>query len=166
MQKLVQKYVLVTFLEAIQEGAEFPSSSWPLHVTIASNFTIKCTVPELLEKLKVVAIQQKPIRITAGDDEFFGPQKQTRVTILNMNEELKVLHNKVVALLKSVGAIFDEPAYIETGFRAHATVQRNARLQEGDTARIDKISLVDMFPGNDPYQRKVLKTIKFPGNKP
>lgn len=79
MQKFAQKYVLVTFLEDTQDGYEFPSSNWPLHITIASNFTIECTVSELLEKLSIVVGQQKPIEITAGNDEFFGPQKQTRV---------------------------------------------------------------------------------------
>lgn len=161
MQKFVQKYVLVTFLEDIQEGGEFSSSGWPLHITIASNFTIKCGVSELVEKLCSVIKERRPIKVTAGNDEFFGTQKQTRVTVLNMNKELKSLHHDLVTLLKSVGAVFDEPAYIEVGFRAHVTVQRDVRLQEGDAVIIDNLSLVDMFPENDPSQRKVLRTIKF-----
>lgn len=161
MQKFIQKYVLVTLLEDLQEGVEFTSSNWPLHVTIASNFSVECGVSELLEQLSIIVGQLRPIKITAGKDELFGPQRQVRVTILSMNEELRSFHNDLVALMKSVGAVFDEPAYIEVGYRAHATVQREVRLQEGDNVIIDKISLIDMFPNNDPYRRKIIKTLKF-----
>lgn len=163
MQKFVQKYVFVTFLEDIHEGAEFPSSSWPLHITIASNFIVVCSVPELLEKLKVKVNQRSPIKVTAGNDEFFGPQKQRRVTVLNMNDGLKLLHRDFITLLKNVGAVFNEPAYIVAGFRAHATVQRDMRVQEGDTVITDQISLIDMFPDNDASRCKVLKIIELLG---
>jgi len=165
MQKFVQKYVLVTVIEDFKDGAEFPSSSWPLHITIASNFTIKCSVSELLELLETTLSQSKPFELVAGKDEYFGPQKQTRVTLLHMNNAVKLLHGNVVSTLKSIGAIFDEPAYVRGGFRAHATVQAKIRLHEGDTVAVNGVSLVDMFPNSNPDQRKIIKTLELFDNK-
>jgi hypothetical protein len=39
-------------------------------------------------------------------------------------------------------------------------VQKHARLNEGDAVTFNALTLIDMLPGEDPYQRKVLKTIK------
>src|SRR6266852_980706 len=144
----MQKYVLVSLLEKMDEGTEFPATNWPLHVTLASNFVVDWERTNLLEKLSALLAGRKPIVTTAGDDEHFGPQKQVHVTLLEMSDELKSLHNDIIALLKSVGAVFDEPQYLEDGYRAHATVQRHVRLHKGDTVHINALTIVDMFPHN------------------
>jgi 2'-5' RNA ligase len=157
----MQKYVLVKLLEKLDEGAEFPASHWPLHVTLVANFAVDWENTNLYEKLSNVLAQQPPIQVTAGDDEYFGPEGKTTVTVLNMNDELKSLHNNLVSVLKSAKAAFDEPRYLEEGYRAHATVQRDIRLNKGDLVSIDELTIVDIFPHEDINQRKVLQTIKF-----
>jgi 2'-5' RNA ligase len=160
----MQKYVLVKFLEDIDEGTEFSATSWPLHVTLASNFVVDWDSTDLFEKLTALLTKQKLVPATAGDDDHFGPQKQVHVTTLNMNPKLVALHNDIIALLKSVGAVFDEPQYLEEGYRAHATVRSDTNcLRKGDAITIDEVTVVDMFPHNDIGQRKILRTIKFLG---
>jgi 2'-5' RNA ligase len=156
----MQKYVLVQLLEGMDEGTEFPATNWPLHVTLASNFIVDCENTNLLEKLSALLANRKPIKIIAGEDEYFGQQKHIQVMLLEMNAELASLHNDIVALLKSVGAVFDEPQYLEAGYRAHASVQRHVRLHKGDVVNIDELTIIDMFPHNDIQQRKVLRAIK------
>lgn len=156
----MQKYVLVKFLEDITEGTEFLASKWPLHVTLASNFAVDWEGVDLSNKLAELLTKQEPVKTVAGDDEYFGPSRQIRVTTLEMTPELRSMHDSIVSLLESVGAVFDEPRYIKEGYRAHATVQLNARLRKGDAVTIDELTLVDMFPHDDIDQRKVLKTIK------
>lgn len=156
--KDMQKYVLVKFLEPIPEGAEFPASNWPLHITLAANFVVDAEGTDLLARLSSLLAQQKPVKAIAGDDEYFGPQKQVHVTVIEPSPELQSLHGNVVALLESVGAVFDGPRYIKESYRAHATVQLNARLHKGDAITIDELTLVDMLPGGDSNQRKVLQT--------
>src|SRR6266702_4605581 len=159
----MQKYVLVQLLEGRDEGTEFPATNWPLHVSLASNFIVDWENTNLFEKLSALLANRRPFETTIGDDEYFGPQKQVHVTLLNMNPELKSLHNDIIALLKSVGAVFDEPQYLEEGYRAHATVQRHKRLNEGSAVKIDKLTIIDMFPGDDISRRKILKTVKMTG---
>jgi 2'-5' RNA ligase len=159
----MQKYVLVKLLETIDEGTEFSARNWPLHVTIASNFAVDWEATGLFEKLRSLLAKQKPVTTTAADDEYFGSQKHIHVTLLDMSSELRSLHNDIIALLKGVGAVFDEPHYREANFRAHATVQPHARLHKGDHITINDITIVDVYPHNDIQQRKILRTIELSG---
>lgn len=78
-----------------------------------------------------------------------------------MTPGLRSFHNDVIALLNGVGTIFDEPQYLEDGYRAHATVQSEAnRLHKGDTVTIDELTIVDMFPRDDISRRKTMRTFK------
>lgn len=89
----MQKYVLVSLLEKLDEGTEFPATSWPLHVTLVSNFIVDWESTNLFEKLSALLANRQPFETTVGDDEYFGPQKQVHVALLNMNPELKSLHH-------------------------------------------------------------------------
>lgn len=164
MQKFIQKYTIVQLLEGMEVGAQFPSTNWPLHVTIADTFAVEWNKDGLSERLAGLLAGRKPMTAVAADDELFGPEKQTRVTILDMSQELIALHCDLVALLGDAGAVFNDPQFTEDGFRAHATVQPHARLNKGDTVHFTELSIVDMFPGSDPYQRKILRVMKLSGH--
>lgn len=156
----MQKYVIVKFLEPIADGTEFDAKHWPLHVTLASNFIIDRKAADLFENLAELASNEKPVTTTASEDDYFGPQKQVHVTTLTMTPELSSLHNHIIALLKNLGATFDEPHYQEEDYRAHATVQAEKRLHKGDAVNIDEFTVVDMFPHNDISRRKTMKTFR------
>ena len=83
---------------------------------------------------------------------------------MDMTPELMNLHKQIIKTLRDAGAIFDEPQFNEDGYRAHATVQKAHRLNEGDSVLIDEVTIVDMFPNQDITRRKILKTIKLAGN--
>lgn len=160
MQKFTQKYVIVQLLEDMPEGTEFASSDWPLHVTIAGTFAVDWDTNNLHHKLEQLLQSLKPVSAVGDHDEFFGPDQQIQVTILKMSQELIDLHHKVIELLQTAGAVFNDPQYIQDGYRAHATVQQHARLNEGDVVTFTNLTIVDMFPNSDPHQRKILKTFK------
>jgi 2'-5' RNA ligase len=156
----MQKYVIVRFLEPIADGTEFDAKNWPLHVTLASNFVVDRKAVNLFERLAELASSENSVATVASDDDYFGAQKQVHVTTLTMTPELQSLHNRIIALLKSLGATFDEPQYQEEGYRAHATVQADKRLHKGDVVIVDEFTVVDMFPYDDISRRKTMKTIK------
>lgn len=164
MAKFTQKYTLIQLLEEIKEGYEYSSSNWPLHTTIADTFAVDWDKDNLLSRLETLLAKHKSVSTKATDFEFFGPDKQIKVTLLELNEELLELHNSVVSLLKSAGAIFNDPQFTGAGYLPHATVQPHAHLKKGDAITFTGLSLIDMFPNGDPYQRKVLKTMKLLGN--
>lgn len=160
MQKFTQRYCLVTFLEKVDVGFEYSYTEWPLHTTIADVFAIPIKNAELITQLAVLFEKQKSFTATAAKVEYFGPEKQVQVTLLDMNKMLIMLHRNVINSLKNSGAVFNDPRYIEEGFRAHATVQPHVRLHTGDLVDIAVISLVDMYPNKDGYQRKVLENFR------
>ena len=161
MQKFTQKYTIISLLEDKEEGDEYTSNSWPLHVTIADTFSIEMDFSKFIEELSRLAKTFKSAEAVGSYTEHFGIEKQVEVTILDMSKELITLHYEVVKFLKTAGVKFNDPQYTESGFKAHATVQPHAKISIGDKVIINNLALIDMFPNDDAYQRKVLKLIKF-----
>ena len=153
----------MALLEDKEEGFEFASNNWPLHVTIADTFAVERVNSDLDNKLFELVSKKKPVTGVTNHDEFFGAAQEVQVTILHMGDELVALHYDVIGLLKSCGAVLNDPKYSEEGFRAHLTVQPHARLSIGETVTLTNLAIVDMFPNKDPYRRKILKIIDLGG---
>lgn len=160
IQKFTQKYTIICLLEDKEEGYEYPSSRWPLHVTLADVFSVEWDINRFIEELVELAKKLKPLSAKVSHDEYFGPDKQVRVAVFDMSKELRALHSEIVALLKETGVKFNDPQFTEDGFYSHSTVQPHARVKVGETVRFNNITLVDMFPNEDARQRKILKIIQ------
>ena len=163
MQGFTQKYTIIQLLEQIAEGTTFPSSSWPLHTTVVDTFAIDWDMPEMIKHLEELLANHAPANSVAGEDEFFGPERQVQVVLLEKTDGLGQLHYDVVELLEKGGLKLNDPQFAREGFLPHSTVQQHSRLQKGDVVHYNALTLIDMFPDEDPYQRKVLKTIKLAG---
>jgi len=160
MQKFTQKYTIIMLLEDRPNGYEFSSSNWPLHVTIADTFAVDWDSNNLRDKLSLLVSNHVPVTAIAAHDEYFGSERQTQVTILDTSKGLIELHNKVIALLEEAGAVFNNPEYNNAGFRAHATVQPHARLNEHDAVSLNNLTVIDMFPNKNPHLRKIIKIME------
>ena len=159
MQQFSQKYTLIQLLEDLPEGFEYDWKSWPLHVTVADVFAIDWTIDTLSSKLTEFLSEQPAFAATADHDEFFGPNKDIRVVLINKTPELLALHEGTVQVLEEGNVIFNTPQYNKEGFLPHSTAQKHRQLQQGDIVPFNAVSIVDLFPNNDPYRRKILKTI-------
>ncbi len=157
MQKFTQKYTIITLIEPEEEGYEFDSSNWPLHVTIADTFSVECNTHELIDYLNKLSNRLRQVTAVAAGDKSFGSNGEVKVTILDMNSELIKLHSSVVNFLEEVGVVFNDPHYTKAGYRAHATIQPHMRLEKGDVVNFDHLALIDMFPDMNPHERKILK---------
>lgn len=161
MQPFTQKYAIIQLLEEAPEGMEFSASDWPLHVTLVDVFASDWSSQEMAERLTTLLTGRTPATATARDDTYFGPSQDVPVTLLDRADSLAKLHGDVYALLERGGLKMNNPQFALTGFQPHATVQEHAALKKGDTVVFDALTIIDMFPGEDPYMRKVLQTIKF-----
>lgn len=159
MQKFTQKYTIICLLEDVDEEYEFSSSSWPLHLTLADVFAIDWSEEVLKEKLVEIASTLKPVTSKATRDEYFGPNQDVHVVLVEKTNDLVSMHYHIVNLLKKGDIKFNNPQYSEEGFFPHSTVQKRAMVKPGDTVRVQNIALVDMFPDENPYQRKILKVV-------
>jgi 2'-5' RNA ligase superfamily protein len=163
MQQFTQKYAIIQLLEDIPEGTEVPSSNWPLHATIADTFAINWDVPTMLEQLTTLLSNHAQAATVAEDDRFFGDNGQIQVTLLNKTDDLVKLHYDVIELLEQDGWEPNDPQFAKEGFLPHSTVQPHGRLNKGDEVTFSALSIIDMFPNEDSYQRRVLKTIRLGG---
>lgn len=160
MPGFTQKYAIIQLFEPLNVGARFSSDNWPLHSTIVDTFAIDWDAMTMKNQLEKLLEKQQPASSIAEDDAFFGPEKQTRVTLLRQTESLKKLHYGVISLLEHGGLTLNDPQFAREGFLPHATVQKHARLHKGDRVSFIALTIIDMFPDSDPYQRRVLATIR------
>jgi len=156
-----QRYVIIKLLEQLKDGDEFFPDSYPLHITIVPSFQLENMDDYLLKKIKQLCANFDVFTVKAGDDEFFGPNKEVHVTTIRMDNELHRLHDSLVDVLSEASAIFDEPEYMLENYRAHATIQESHRLNDGDTVTIGSITIIDKLPSGNPGKRKLLKTLYF-----
>ncbi len=163
VREFTQKYTIISILEDIDEDADFSSLDWPLHVTIVDMFAIQLDIDNLINRMTIFAKKRKPIKTKASYDDYFGQNNNILVTLLDMSKELLDLHYDVLLALECVGLVFDNPQFIREGFKAHCTAQSHVRLKEGDSVIINNLAIVDMFPGGDPYKRKIIKKLKLTG---
>jgi len=160
MQQFIQKYALVQLLEDMPIGTQFSASSWPLHSTIADTFAINWDVPTMVEKLKEL-LEDHPRAISeVEDDRFFGNDGQVQVALMKKTDDLVALHYDVIELLEQGGWKPNDPQFAKGGFLPHSTVQPHGRLIKGDKVVFNALSIIDFFPDRDPYQRRLLATIK------
>lgn len=159
-QQFTQKYAIVQFFENIEEGYEYPSYNWPLHATIIDTFAINWSVDDMTARLSDALRGHAAVSSVAGEDTLFGDAGQTRVVLLERSDELSKLHRVVLSVLEEGGVELNDPQFARDGFLPHATVQKHARLNNGNEVRFTALSIIDMFPDEDPYRRKVLKTIR------
>jgi hypothetical protein len=155
-----QKYTIIQLFEDIPEGMQFSSSAWPLHSTIVDTFAIDWDVPTMVKKLEELLSTHTQATSVVEGDQFFGPEQQTQVALLRKTDDLVKLHYDVVELLEEGGLKLNDPQFAREGFLPHSTVQKHGRLNKGDAVTFNALTIIDMFPDEDPYQRKVLKTIK------
>lgn len=160
MQQFTQKYTIIQLFKDIPEGTQFSASNWPLHVTIADTFAIDWDVPTMVEKLTQLLSSRTSATSVVENDRFFGDQRQVRVALLKKTDDLVKLHQDVIKVLERGGWKPNDPQFAKEGFLPHSTVQKHTRLNKGDEVIFNALTIIDMFPGEDPYQRRVIKTIK------
>ena len=147
-----QKYAIVAFLEPIEVGVAFNMTDWPQHITIVDVFAVEHD-ENLNQLLAGLIAQHLRIHLTIGHEATLGT---TDVLIVNKNDKLQDLHDEVVNLLESNGAVFNNPEFTHQGFLPHSTIQKAGNLKSGDNITISTLALVDMFPDGNWQHRKVL----------
>lgn len=160
MQQFTQKYTIIQLFKDIPEGTQFSASNWPLHVTIADTFAIDWDVPTMVEKLTQLLSSRTSATSVVENDRFFGDQRQVRVALLKKTDDLVKLHQDIIKVLERGGWKPNDPQFAKEGFLPHSTVQKHTRLNKGDEVIFNALTIIDMFPGENPYQRRVIKTIK------
>jgi hypothetical protein len=163
MQQFTQKYAIIQLLERMPVGEQFSANDWPLHTTIVDTFAVDWELPTMIRQLRQLLHAQPCIATIVGDDRLFGDNGQVRVALLKKTADLANLHNAIIQLLERGNLKLNDPQFAKEGFLPHSTVQSHARIHKGDSISFSELSIIDFFPDGDPYQRKVVATIRIGG---
>lgn len=160
-QKFTQKWTLVAFVEPVPDGTEFFWKDWPPHVTLADAFKAKASGAELHDKLAAELKPRGPLELVAENDAYFGEHSEHHVMLLEKTPEILTLHQQILDILSDFEAVFNVPEYVGRGYLPHVSMQRGELLKPGESVKITSVSVVDMFPNDDGYWRRVVRSILF-----
>jgi 2'-5' RNA ligase len=160
MEKLTQKWAIIALLKDIQDGTGFYYTDFPLHITLAGVFAINKSGLWLIESLTNLLTDQKTFDVQTDKKDMFGPNKDVAVMKIVKSPELVSFYDKIHKWLLESGAIYNEPQYQGDDYLPHSTFQKSSSLNENETLQIKYVSIIDLFPNGDGYQRKVFKTIE------
>jgi len=158
-EPLTQKWALNCLIEDVAEGTEYHFTNTPMHVTVAGVFALEKSGAWIASELAKLLSNQPAFEIEADSEARFGLNQDTAVMKIKKSEELMNLHSKIYSWLQASGAVFNFPQYEGTGFGPHSTFQKSGRLHPGEKRLITSVSLIDLFPHGDGYQRRIVKTI-------
>jgi 2'-5' RNA ligase len=161
--KLIQKYALITLIEPADEGTKFSMKNFPRHVTLAGVFAVDTDSSGIYSGLVALLDGQKPFVVEAKQQLHWGTDGELLVMKLKSSPKIIELHNKIDKKLADMAAVFNEPEYQGSGWIPHSTAQKTTKLSVGDKVNIDSVTIVDMFPDSDGYQRKILQTVYLRG---
>ncbi len=151
------EFVVVSFLESLQEGDRFPKQDWPLHVTIAPPFSLGNFSPELDQGLRNLSESQTSFAARVGSEALFGPKQDVPVNLIS-SDSLTELHGRIVSELEQHHASFRNRNHVETGYHPHVTHQQEGRLHEGQEITLRTIELVALTSPRDEEAREVIRS--------
>jgi hypothetical protein len=152
---------LATLLEDHPVAYEFTPDNIPLHLTHVDSLQVNLSIEQLEAKLREVLARQKAFSIRAVRDEFYGPDKDIPVTILELTSDLIALHKIIMDTLEEEGAILKNPHFHREGFAPHVSIYDSRRVPAGEQIFIKDISIgVKIGEGNDAVHR-IVATVPF-----
>jgi 2'-5' RNA ligase len=158
MEEFTQKWAIISLLEDIEESTEFYYTDTPLHLTLAGVFKIDKDGNWLADELGKLLARQKPIEMQAYEKAMFGTNQDIAVMKIIESPDLMNLHRTIHEWLEASGCAYNEPQYQGNGYVPHSTFQKRGSLVEDEIRLIKSVSLIDLYPNHDGYQRKIFKT--------
>lgn len=154
----MSRFTLATWIlaETPPVGFTFDSRNWPLHITIVPPFFYDGGVNDLTAHLREVTDDLGRFEIEVGAVDYFGPNNDVEVNVINPNTSLARLHEQIVRKLGELGVSFHQAQFSNEGYRPHATVHGEVRVNEGQRIIIDAVALVLHEPNNIRHEREVV----------
>lgn len=163
MPGFTQKYTLIHSIDPLTDGYEYAMEQWPLHITMADVFALNGSPTDLLASLGETLGVDDIVRVTVNGDRWFGEDGEVHVKTFDASPDILNMHENILRVLEMYGVVFNHPEYTREGFVAHSTVQKEKGLRDGETVTVDRLTLIDMFPNENPYRRRVLGTVALNG---
>ncbi|MGH7158369.1 MAG: hypothetical protein ACREGD_04875 [Candidatus Saccharimonadales bacterium] len=115
----------------------------PLHCTLMHRFWSSLTPKALTDTLEPFFAQVQPILLTPYERLLLGPKKLA-VSEVEVAGALKNLHMNLHRALNELGVEYTAPEWVGTGYRAHVTERKNAKLAVGQSHLSKAVYLIEV----------------------
>lgn len=130
------------FVRPTTVGAMF--KTWPLHVTIVPWFRLTDATDSIIRSLTEALTPIRPFIVTANAETMMGPRHDRPVVLIAEPTPLQDIEQRVRTYFhKKRALLVDETTKKQRSFRPHVTVQKEDRLQTGDSFAVDSIYIVE-----------------------
>lgn len=129
---------------------------WPLHVTIVPWFRVGMSSEELAEDLRKQLVGSKPFVVAVGAEARFGYKERKQVNLVAAPLLMRLEGQTRRFLHAQEAWVVDEADQTRRGFRPHVTVQKNDRLQTGDTFQCDRLYVVAQHGGYKELEAEII----------
>lgn len=117
----------------------------PSHLTLMSRFTSELTPSELTRIVTPIFAASKSVSLTFGPTIELGPKKVVAHMVDSADEA--GLHEKLRSLLDKNGVVFQYPAFIGAGHKAHVTQREGAHFEQGSRLTCSAAYLIEVIDG-------------------
>jgi 2'-5' RNA ligase len=156
----LRRFTLCIFVDQLpEEGYEFDSRQWPLHITLIGNY-FSANSDDIIQAIGNVTATYSNFEVSVGADAYFGSDNEILVSTIRQSENLNALHQAVVRAVAGCGVEFSNPSFLNVGYKPHITAQVSARKNEGDSIMVEHVSLVELEKDGIRHQRTVLKNFR------
>ncbi len=155
-----QKYTIVQLFEDLPDEYEYDRTNWPLHTTIVDVFAINWNAEYLVKVVENFSRNQKPFASTVGDDALLG-ENHVHVTLIDKTPRLAKLHADLVRALTPGDFAPNNPQFFGENFLPHSTIQKHSRLRKNDIIQFNTLTIIDMFPDENAFRRRIVRTLPF-----
>ncbi len=142
------QYLLVLPIEATPMGVRYPQGeSLPLHCTVMPWFRLgqDYSFEELNHDLHRLTIEHREgeIELISRRLEFFGPNVDVPVHMLEKNNELNLIHTELLVLLAHAGCRLTEFRWIGAGYRPHVSNTKSSIFKPGTRHIAHYLTLIE-----------------------
>jgi 2'-5' RNA ligase len=150
--------LLCLFTEEVNSGQSF--MNWPLHITLVPWFELKDDkLSSFLDELARVGKVIGPLKLDTRGVAYFSHDR-VKVTLINNDDSLFRLHNKLLKLLDRFHVNLEASKYTANHYRPHITHNKHGSMIPKSIS-VNKVHMVVKTEGN---YRKIIKEINLGGH--
>lgn len=153
----MRAFLVVLEIESVEVGRVY--SSLPLHCSIVNWFRIEAGSEEVLNVLKRVLKNHRPVELISEAPDFFGVNNTIPVFTLVRTDALQKLHIDLFQQLASLSPIYLEPQFAGEYYRPHVTTQGATSFSVGSKVVAKNIYLVEALNVEMITEKKVVVKI-------
>jgi predicted kinase len=136
------RYLFILEVAPVEVGKTY--EELPSHLTLMmSRFFSDLSPEQMSEVVKPLFSKTVPIVLTFGETTELGPKKLT-VHMIEHNQELKQLHQKLRTLLDSINVEYEYPQFIGENHKPHVTKRPGIRFDAGEKKIVRAAYLVEI----------------------